>query len=54
MLFQVVDVWSAVILASSVDLLALYEFGVGQTLRGRCRIGTSKHIIVKGVRATAG
>lgn len=47
-------VGSAVILASSADLLALYEFEVGQTLGGRRQISTSKHIIVKGVRATAG
>lgn len=45
---------SDVILASSADLLTLYEFEVGQTLGGRRQISTSKHIIVKGVRATAG
>lgn len=45
---------SAVILASSADLLTLYEYEVGQTLGTRRRISTSKDIIVKGVRATAG
>lgn len=45
-------VGSAVILASSADLLTLYEYEVGQTLGTRRRISTSKDIIVKGVRAT--